>query len=401
MTSAAAVVFILLLATLASAKKVHPLPPIPNSCFYSLATPHRPDPRDISLPFTEEHVCAFADTFALGNVPTVPVGRYVFGLPNGGPTANGWQVSGTGHNLTIIAPSGGSVGAHSVYVKQGAGGNIFYFSTGVLRTHSLTSPDEETFEHITFCQAPAFALLQRARQPGCTGFCPLVPCCGFAPFAACPATTVPVCPKTGISFRARSFGNTGGEELYVGVGDVGVASNRAAGEKRWVKGSCYPFSLTYDPVADTLTGRIAGQGVGHGGIAGHCNPVGSSRSLLEESKRQGAGQATTVVFPNFASQLAAKTLCTSPSKLVNAQIHVVNRDTNTQVNVNELSLDMFNTGSSSLLNPSDYIGNGFSTFPIPANEYGRGFTIRGVIDLEGTFSNSQELSKVEINICCK
>ncbi len=191
-------IHLILLGTLASqaAHAVHPIPAVPNNCLYLLATPHRPDPAPL-VPYTPEQRCQRADSFALGNVPTTPVGvivpsgepRYyctldgttlatpfsvaddnpalartlagatpcsgdaictglfgaaatckAFGPDASGRSDNGWTSMGPASSFAIASDMDGDPGAHSIYVRSENGaGHIFYFSIGVNRTHSLTA----------------------------------------------------------------------------------------------------------------------------------------------------------------------------------------------------------------------------------------------------------------------
>ena len=208
---------------------VHPLPAINNVCLYALATPHRPDPRGPGTLQTPEERCSAADTFALGNVPTVPVGviepaggtgfyctldgeslaapveiavtdpelagtlsgatactgdavcQDLFGenatcagFDNdaSGRSAEGWVTRGPAGSISLAADLAGTLGAHSIYIRSidemgNTVGNIFYFNTGAQRTHSLTGPDHGNLPvtDITFCNAPNSPVVQKGPQP--------------------------------------------------------------------------------------------------------------------------------------------------------------------------------------------------------------------------------------------
>ncbi len=226
-----------------AAHAVHPLPAVPNSCLYVLATPHRPDPRSPEEVMTPEQRCRIADNFSLGNVPTTPVGvivpsgepRYyctldgttlaspisvasvnpelartlpgatpctgdaicaglfgadatckAFGPDASGQSENGWTSVGPASVFAVASDLDGDPGAHSIYVRSEAGfGHIFYFQSGMHRTHSLTSPGSQYWLDgdlpvldITFCKATSSPIYQRGRVAGCTGFCRPEPCCG-------------------------------------------------------------------------------------------------------------------------------------------------------------------------------------------------------------------------------
>jgi len=220
---------------------INTLPRIPNSCYYVLSTPHRPDPRDPPLS-TPEARCQAADSFALSNVPTVPVGvikpsgepRYYctidgstlaspnnlddvdpdlaenvpgpipcagnakcqnlfgenatcksFGPDASGRSENGWASVGPASSITVASDLAGALGAHSIYVRSTGGhGEIYYFPRGMHRTNSLYAGDdpaggERQVLDITFCQAPSSVVVQRTLPEGCEGFfCRPVECCG-------------------------------------------------------------------------------------------------------------------------------------------------------------------------------------------------------------------------------
>jgi hypothetical protein len=107
-----------------------------------------------------------------------------FGPDASGRSENGWTSMGPASSFAVASDLDGDPGAHSIYVRSENGaGHIFYFSTGVNRTHSLTAAGlhhsgDLPILDITFCKAPGFSIFQRARAIGCTGFCPLVRCCG-------------------------------------------------------------------------------------------------------------------------------------------------------------------------------------------------------------------------------
>lgn len=236
---------LILLGALASqaAHAVHPYASdVRNSCLYVLATHHRPDPAP-PVPFsTPEKRCQRADSFAVGNVPTIPVGvivpggepRYyctldgttlatplelndsnlalakalpgatpcsgdaictglfgadatceAFGPDASGRSENGWTSVGPASSFSVASDLDGEPGAHSIYVRsEGGEGHIFYFATGMNRTHSLTAAGTQyslsdlPILDITFCKGASFSVAQKGPAIGCTGFCPPKPCCG-------------------------------------------------------------------------------------------------------------------------------------------------------------------------------------------------------------------------------
>jgi hypothetical protein len=63
--------------------------------------------------------------------------------------------------------------------------------------------------------------------------------------------------ETVMSVRARSFGNTGSEELYAGLPDLGVRANRVAAQGTWRLGD-NPFSISFNPATQQLSATAAG-----------------------------------------------------------------------------------------------------------------------------------------------
>jgi hypothetical protein len=61
--------------------------------------------------------------------------------------------------------------------------------------------------------------------------------------------------QKGVGSRWRSFSNTGGDELYVGVGDLGQSGNRNSAGFTYQSGT-YPITFSYDPNTDQLSSTI-------------------------------------------------------------------------------------------------------------------------------------------------
>jgi hypothetical protein len=148
--------------------------------------------------------------------------------------------------------------------------------------------------------------------------------------------------------RFRSFGNTGGNEIYIGLGDLGVGSNRVEKGYTWTKPGSYPITFTYDPTALTL--------------------------------------ATTGDFGTLTYNLAAPL-----SPMDSCEIIVADRDTGSQVDFVDVSYNGV------ALDPDDFIGNdGFAAYPLAFDGLDDGFTFEGTVEISGPFSTSQEKSRVEI-----
>jgi hypothetical protein len=73
-------------------------------------------------------------------------------------------------------------------------------------------------------------------------------------------TSTTLAPVKIAGVRYRSFANTGGDEIYLGTGDLGVAANRTAEQVTWVKPGTYDFTFTYDPGVPELRTTVLGVG---------------------------------------------------------------------------------------------------------------------------------------------
>lgn len=173
-----------------------------------------------------------------------------------------------------------------------------------------------------------------------------------------------------LALRYRSFGNTGGDEVYMGVGDLGVAANRVAQNKVWQSPGSYWFNWTYDVTADSLNSTVSG--------------------------------SATLIYPNVAANLQQRTVCNSSTSIVSAVFNIVNRDVDTTVNLNRLFLRV-GAGPLQNLSSAAYIGltgfNEFPVLPIP-QAYSTGFTFSGEFFINGSFSASQERSRLDFITCC-
>ncbi len=162
-----------------------------------------------------------------------------------------------------------------------------------------------------------------------------------------------------IEARGRSFGNTGGQELYLGVQDAGDPANRAAQDIAWAAGA-NSVSLTFDSAADKLVLSVDNA---------------NGRYVLE--------------YPSLSAELAArKTNGTAQLNLM--QIDVVSRDDGSSVAFNDVMLDGNALGS--------FSGSGFNSWTVADYDFSQGFALSGTLELAGPFSNSQEKSKVGVTV---
>lgn len=146
--------------------------------------------------------------------------------------------------------------------------------------------------------------------------------------------------------RWRSFANTGGGEVYLGVGDIGVGANRVERNYTWVRPGTYPVVFTYDPANLKLT---------------------------------STGAYGTLTY-NLNAPL---------QPMDSFEILISDRDTNSQVDFLDVTLEGQPLGS--------FFGNGgVLVVKLPSADLNDGFTFTGTVSISGNFSISQELSRVDI-----
>lgn len=156
------------------------------------------------------------------------------------------------------------------------------------------------------------------------------------------------------AIRFRSFQPTGGEEIYVGTPDLGVASNRLiADEFNWASGgTAFNFSFGLDANTDTLSYSLTGDNVAI------------------------ANSATFAQQPN-----------------INAfKLSISDRDRTGDVFLTNLVVN-----GTSLGDVSDSNLNAFQDYTISGVDFSSGiFSITGTINRIGPFTNSQESARIEL-----
>lgn len=177
------------------------------------------------------------------------------------------------------------------------------------------------------------------------------------------------CEKA-LGMRLRSFGSTGGQELYLGVGDLGVGANRVAADKQWALPSTYNFTFVYTTFDDTMWLAVTGSDV------------------LE--------------YTNVAAALAARTACRTDSPLSVAFIEVYARDAGVRVEMTRF-LQKPPFPGLSLPPIAAPEGGGVVVQIDPTRNYSAGFVIEGSLYLEGAFptGSGEENSRFEIKVCCE
>ena len=162
-----------------------------------------------------------------------------------------------------------------------------------------------------------------------------------------------------IGVRFRSFANTGGEELYTGIPDLGNGANRTASNLNWAEENSVTF--TFDPTADKLIATVT----------------------------NGNG-TTTIEYPNLTKALANKGIAYTLDDLNIMQITLANRDKNGSIAFNNVMIDGQSIGS--------FSETGWNDWMVTGVDFSQGFTLTGTIEISGSISNSQEKSKVEIKV---
>lgn len=179
--------------------------------------------------------------------------------------------------------------------------------------------------------------------------------CEFGPgwgsyFKCC---SPPPSPVKVAGVRFRSFANTGAGEIYLGVGDLGVGSNRVEKQYNWAKPGSYDITFEYNEAMNKLI------------------------TTVERSD----GTQDTLSY-SISGELDPMDSC---------EIIVADRDTNSQVDFKNVLYDGVAVGSGNFMG-----NNAFAAYKYPLSGLDDGFEFAGTIDLAGSFSSSQEKSRVEI-----
>jgi hypothetical protein len=151
-----------------------------------------------------------------------------------------------------------------------------------------------------------------------------------------------------VSVRFRSFGNTGGEEVYLGEPNLGDPANRNAAQFTWAPGA-YDFEFVVDLDNDLLSATLDG------------------------------GTPLTYSYTGTPT--------------INAlQVTVADRDGSGELWLTDLVVN--GTALGAVTVETD---EGFQDFMVSGLTAGLSeYTITGVINVSGSFGTSQELSRIEI-----
>jgi hypothetical protein len=148
--------------------------------------------------------------------------------------------------------------------------------------------------------------------------------------------------------RYKSFANTGSREMYVGIPDLGVGANRVETDFSWSSPGTHTVSFAYDEANNKLIGTVDG---------------------------------TTLEWTNISGTA-------DPGKWNAMLISVVNRDSGTTVDFNNVEINGWSLG--------DFSGVSWKDWTVSWDGFDDSWTLTGEIELAGTFSGSSELSKIQI-----
>lgn len=152
--------------------------------------------------------------------------------------------------------------------------------------------------------------------------------------------------------RFRSFANTGGREIYLGIPDLGMPGGRVETDYTWERPGVYFAALHYDAESLLLTTVVINLESGNLGL---------------------------LFFDRF----------TEPLDLDSILIRLADRDVDSQVDFLAVEVDGTALG--------DFIGNeSIADYSFPNGDLNDGFLAYGFLLLQGNFSQSAELSRLEI-----
>jgi hypothetical protein len=166
-----------------------------------------------------------------------------------------------------------------------------------------------------------------------------------------------------VAAKFQSFGNTADPELYVGIPTLLLPANRQVGDAVWAEFN--QISFIFDRAVDRLIAKV-------------------SNSKGDFSKE----------FYNVSTEIQARGKQFTINDLDFLQITIVNRDTNTTVNLNDVFINY--EDSSTSISLGSFGGNGRYDWSVKDPNLKKGFTITGKLHLIGPFGTNPALSMVEI-----
>jgi len=187
--------------------------------------------------------------------------------------------------------------------------------------------------------------------------------------------------ETFMAYRARNFNNDGGRELFVGVPDLGVGANRSERDFVWNNGGLTLFTVEYSNTLNSLYFSTT-------------NTSNTNESLVPYGD-----------WLNSTNQ--SENVNLDPDVLNYMTITVTVRDNDQSVLITDLHLNdiALQADDLSLIGAVDTDPSGAGTIASYSvsdfcfvNNDQDGFILAGNLSLSNDFSNSDERSKVEIQV---
>lgn len=197
-----------------------------------------------------------------------------------------------------------------------------------------------------------------------------------------------------MTVRFRSFDNTGGHEVYTGVPDVGDSSNRTSMNYSWWYKQ--HVTISYDAFSDVLSVSLY-----------HCQrhedddddfaAVESGGPCDDDDDDRNATRSPhNLHFPNWSQEVQSILGSQySDYNLVNLSVSLYNRDDG-EISFEDVQLNGEPLGGDFNIPPMS-LPPTVDTWTVSGTCF-QDFELKGFIIRKGDFSNSQELSKMEINI---
>lgn len=193
------------------------------------------------------------------------------------------------------------------------------------------------------------------------------------------------CPilSKGVAVRYRSFTNSGSNEVYLGVGDLGVGGNRTESGYTWSDPDTgtYDFKFQYDLANDRL------------------------RESLVNTATLTTPSVNPLFYPSSAGGLLANALSKGIdiSTLNAFEILVNNQQSMNIITTVQLNNLVLTTPHGSYTLPNFQPASGTSSlvkyaWPTDSSTPADGFEFSGTIVLDGNFTGSQEGTRVEIQV---
>lgn len=158
----------------------------------------------------------------------------------------------------------------------------------------------------------------------------------------------------GVRYKGANTGN----EIYLGLSDLGNGANRAETGYTWSAGT-YKVTYAYDSASEAIATTIV-------------DPAGTSKSLTYS--------------------LAGKTPQCDASSWNTLDINVVDRQDPFNLRFNNVKLDSYDLG--------DFGAEGWKNWTVSEFDFSKDFTLTGDLVVDGTWTGN-ETSKLQLTVGCK